>query len=379
MAKTIIKHKQIEKITSQNIEGVIDNSAIPANKLAAFNTNNLLTDQHLRYLVGVKAAVQAQIDSKLASSVLKKAADTIDWSSDLIAVTAKAISQKIADEVAQAEIGGSMQFKGEWSQANLSTAKAGYTYVYDFGTPPAAHVMEAGDMIIVKVDNPTITNTDHFSVVQTNIDGAVTYVGQAVTDGGIVVFDGTTGRMVKGNAVSGLLKLVNGVPAVADESDLPHHKHPVKISVGNVTGSIVDLLNIVEGSLINVSWDDASKSLNISSTLTITNGTPQAGKFVSGMNVDADGNVSLFFDTLPIVSPKSEWKSGVAPSGAINGSNRVFIIAENIVSGTEVVIVNGQVLTRSIDYGISGRTITLAADAYIPISGDIVRVNYVKA
>lgn len=61
------------------------------------------------------------------------------------------------------------------------------------------------------------------------------------------------------------------------------------------------------------------------------------------------------------------------PSGTINGSNVTFTLANTPISGTEHVYLNGQLLTTTTDYTISGATITMVT---APATGDILRVTY---
>lgn len=79
----------------------------------------------------------------------------------------------------------------------LTTYNAGWTYrVIEAGTI-RGKVCEIGDLVIVLVDRTGSGNLDtDFTVAQTNIDGAV--VGPtSTTDGYLVLFDGTTGKLIK--------------------------------------------------------------------------------------------------------------------------------------------------------------------------------------
>lgn len=66
------------------------------------------------------------------------------------------------------------------------------------------------------------------------------------------------------------------------------------------------------------------------------------------------------------------------PSGAMNGSNTAFTLANTPVSGSESVFFNGQRLIpgSSEDYTMSGATITFVS--YVPVSTDKIRVDYMK-
>jgi hypothetical protein len=63
------------------------------------------------------------------------------------------------------------------------------------------------------------------------------------------------------------------------------------------------------------------------------------------------------------------------PSGAINGTNTAFTIANTPVAGSEEVFLNGLLQTLADDYTISGSTITFAP---APTAGDVIRVNYTR-
>jgi hypothetical protein len=61
------------------------------------------------------------------------------------------------------------------------------------------------------------------------------------------------------------------------------------------------------------------------------------------------------------------------PSGLINGANPTFTLAHTPLVGSEEVFLNGILRKPSVDYTISGLTITMIA---IPETGDYVQVNY---
>lgn len=93
-----------------------------------------------------------------------------------------------------------MIFKGTIGTGGTVTAlpashNAGWTYkVIEAGTY-ANFKCEIGDMIICTVDG-TSANNSHWTVVQTNVDGAVTGPSSA-TNNNFVAFDGNTGRIIK--------------------------------------------------------------------------------------------------------------------------------------------------------------------------------------
>ena len=61
------------------------------------------------------------------------------------------------------------------------------------------------------------------------------------------------------------------------------------------------------------------------------------------------------------------------PSGSVNSSNTAFTLANTPVSGTLRVYQNGQRITLTTDYTLSGTTITFVT---APETGDILRADY---
>lgn len=92
--------------------------------------------------------------------------------------------------------------------------RAGETYRIADAGEYFGYACEAGDLVIALTDftwnpddEPTETNVPPYSdgdvmVIQANIDGAVTSVADAVTDGEIVLFDGVTGKIIKRSNVT---------------------------------------------------------------------------------------------------------------------------------------------------------------------------------
>jgi hypothetical protein len=74
-------------------------------------------------------------------------------------------------------------------------------------------------------------------------------------------------------------------------------------------------------------------------------------------------------------------KYRVTPTGVINGSNLVFTIADNVISGSEEVFKNGVLQTATVNYTVSyGATTTITFIAeYVPSNvgyNDVLSVNY---
>lgn len=78
--------------------------------------------------------------------------------------------------------------------------------------------------------------------------------------------------------------------------------------------------------------------------------------------------ISAFLSASSIVTNET-------PSGAINGTNTSFTLANTPVVGSVEVYLNGLLQTVSDDYTISGSTITYTV---APIAGDVLRVQYTR-
>lgn len=98
-----------------------------------------------------------------------------------------------------------MQFKGTLGTGGTVTSlpashSKGDTYKVITAGTYAGVACEVGDMIICITDG-TSANNAHWTVVQSNIDGAVTGPASAVS-GNVAIFNGTTGRVIKDSGIA---------------------------------------------------------------------------------------------------------------------------------------------------------------------------------
>lgn len=382
MGKTRLDARQIQQITSATIANLIAAGVISATYL----TTNA-TDAELNFLSGVTSSIQNQLNAKLAASVLKASTDAPDWTSDLIAVTAKSIAAKITTEVTAAQIGGVMVFRpSSWSQllATPETIKAGYVYMYDSGTPPGSLLLESGDMLVAKTDAADVSDSADWQITQANISGAVTSIETATADGQLVLFNGTTGKSVKKATLTGLLKAVNGVLSAATASDLPTHTHSVTLKKSGVNmGTIIDVLTLSLTGPVTWSYNDTTKelSIGISPTYpTFSNGTVQSGKYIAGISI-SNGVITVTYNDLPGDVLQSKLVYGEVLTGTRNGVNKAFTYTYTAVTGTIRVYLNGMRLALTNDYTITTgtKTITLSADVLAPTTDDVLIVDYLKS
>ncbi len=72
-------------------------------------------------------------------------------------------------------------------------------------------------------------------------------------------------------------------------------------------------------------------------------------------------------------------KYRVTPTGTVNGSNVVFTIADNVISGSEEIFKNGQLLTATADYSITYGATTTITFTVAPLNtgySDVIVINY---
>lgn len=383
MGVTKIRQNQIESISAANADSAIEAGAISVSRLVAGAGEGAITDSELSYLKGLEGSVQQQLDKRLKEEKLKDSTQIADWSDDTVAVTAKAIADMVAKKIGDAQISGVMTYNGAWSKLeeadgtiDTSEVKAGETFCYDKGEMPYGHTLEPGDMLIAAVDEPSMSDEEDWTVVQTNISGAVTSLSSSTKEGALAVFGGTKGNTIKASTLSGLLKLEDGVVKVAAKEDLPAHDHKTDVKSKGVTiGSFTDVLNLVTEGILSISWDADKGALVFGVTPQVSNGVPEEGKYVAGISVNEEGKLVLVYKSFP----DGGLKTGVALEGVQDGSNVVFLMPETCADASETVILNGVILTRGVDYTIAeNRKITFAADSCIPKSDDILRVNYIK-
>lgn len=260
----------------------------------------------------------------------------VDWSSDTLTASAAAIAAKIQSEVVG--VTGAMLYRGAWTQAATDTIKKGYVYVYDGnGTAPTGVTLEEGDTLIANTDAASITNANHWTIVQVNITGAVT----------------------QANLVDQLL---------------------AALTSGNG-----DALTIVK----DTSTTPAKLKLTVKFP-TVQNGEAVSGQYVSGITIDAaTGEITLTRAALPAqIDYGAMVLFEAACTGSVNGTNKVFKtpgFVHTTQGANAALYINGvkqaegaaNDYTYAIDasgYGV----FTLTSSAYVPKSGDTVTCSFIK-
>lgn len=154
----------------------------------------------------ISNATQKALDTKapLDSPALTgtPTAPTVNAGTNNTQIATTAFVQKeISNKIAAAD---AMIYKGTIGSGGTITALpnnhlTGWTYKVITKGTYAGVPCEIGDMIICLTDG-TSANNSHWTVVQTNIDGAV--IGPtSATNGAIALFDGTTGKLIKNSNI----------------------------------------------------------------------------------------------------------------------------------------------------------------------------------
>lgn len=159
------------------------------------------------------------------------------------AANKKYVDDKVANILAGAD---AMTFKGTiGTTGNIQTlpdGTSGHTYVSgdtyrvvsagNYGTVEKPLQCEEGDLIIAinnSTENQSAVNSDHWTVVQGNLDGTVSGPVSS-TDGHIALWDGTTGRLLKNSEYT----IATSVPANAVFTD---HQYTLTTGANAYTGT----------------------------------------------------------------------------------------------------------------------------------------------
>lgn len=176
-------------------------AAVSDSDLASFGLT--ATAAELNYTDGVTSNIQTQLNAKapLASPTLTGTpkAPTAAAGTDTTQIATTAFVQAAVNNVLSAS--NAMVFKGTIgsSGATITTLPAahqvGDVYVVKTAGTYAGAVCEIGDMILCTATGTAASNSN-WTVVQTNINGAVTGPTSSVASR-VAIFDGTTGKIIK--------------------------------------------------------------------------------------------------------------------------------------------------------------------------------------
>lgn len=141
-----------------------------------------------------------------------------------------------------------MRYKGTLGTGGTITAlpashKVGDSYKVITAGTYAGQKCEVGDMVICVTAGSTANDT-HWTVVQANVDGAVTGPTSAVS-GRVAVFDGTTGKVIKDGG-----KALSDIALVSELNDCLYDVTIQELGTGSYgveNGAAVSFLNLTLG------------------------------------------------------------------------------------------------------------------------------------
>lgn len=222
--------------------------------------------------------------------------------------TAAAVVAAIDNKIAAADAmiyKGTLGTDGTVTKVPANGYKVGWTYKVITAGTYAGIKCEVGDMLIAINNGPvsgtTVVNAD-WTVVQANIDGAVTGPASATADH-IAVFDGATGKVIK----DGTYTIATSVPSNAVFTDT------------KVTS-------------VNNHYKPANGT-----TLIGTAGSPvtAGGKVITGITADSSGHIT---DIITGTIPAAPTLSGLGGVGTINASGTAPLTLSASKSSTTVTI-----------------------------------------
>ena len=233
-AQTFEGVKTFNKTIKGNISGNAGGNAATATKLT---TSAGGTTEPIYFSDGKPA----KTGYTFASSISSDAADN-----NVKLPTSSAVISYVDSKIRAADAmiyKGTIGTGGTVTALPSSTALTGWTYKVVTAGTYAGVSCEIGDMIICLTDGSS-SKSATWTVVQTNIDGAVTSSATSVTDSHIPLFSGTTGKVIKSSS-RGI------VTSVKNSDNIPTDK-AVKTYVDNLINGINNTIGNVETLLANI-------------------------------------------------------------------------------------------------------------------------------
>ena len=254
--------------------------------------------------------------------------NSAQWTSDSITASQKAILSKIQSEIAG--VSGAMTYRGDWSQADTDTIKQGYVYVYaGTGTAPTGATLEDGDTLIAKQDGASVTNVNHWTIVQVNITGAIT----------------------EANLISKLYPL------------------------------------LASGNTNSLTLAQSNGKITITAKFpTVTGGTAVTGQYVSGLSINSTtGQISVSKGTLPAQTDYRQYfVYGEEPTVSVTSGSATVTTANKVYNTQSIAVFVNGVRQLSSDYSVSLNTdnkavVKFTNASYTVTADDYVTLDYIKA
>ena len=253
------------------------------------------------------------------------------------------------------------------SGAGIATSKLadGANFLKKDGSVAMTGNLNLGSQKITNLNTPSANND---AATKAYVDGLVAGLNsmfdskgsvKAATTGPITISNPATDTFDGVTLANGELLLVKNQSAPAENG----------IYVFNGSGAALtrsesmDSWGEIPGALVAV--EEGSANADTLWLCTSNQGGTLGTTAITWMNTNAGGLTTANFITRE------------TPSGAVNGSNTSFTLANTPVAGSEEVFLNGLLLEPGAgnDYTITGATITMLT---APLEGEKIRVNYRK-
>ena len=329
-----------------------------------FKVPEITVDAKGRITSAAEKTVKISVDN-VVSGATGTTADIGDNSTKL--ATTAFVANEIANKLAAND---AMIFKGTIGTSGTVTAlpdthNAGWTYRVITAGTYAGIVCEIGDLIICIADG-TAANNAHWTVAQTNIDGAVTGPTSA-TSNGIALFNGTTGKIIK-NSSKTIVTTISGSANVPTDKAVKTYVDD-QLAANTITASatdddVVDITATGGANSVTITGAHAKKGPSSgytsgNTTTSLSGAGSSATIKIPQITVDAYGHVTAAADeeitiTLPEdqVIPSLSGSKAAATNQVISG----YTVSGHTISPTAKTLTQGSNITITDD----GSAITIA-------------------
>lgn len=377
MSQTKIHVRQIKQLASIADVDLLFNGSIINPSHISGGTN--ITSTEFGYLDGVTSNIQAQLNAKLTSDNIS---NSPTWTETTVAPSAKAVATKIAADIATAFV-QNPTFKGAWSTHPTGTnlIQQGWSYVYDDSTSedPTGITLETGDYLVAVTAMSTVAakkTASNWVIVQANLTGAVT-AGEDLKANQLIAGNGS--RTVKGytSSSAGFVKISTAGIISIDTStySTTSHTHTLNIVIGSNTYPITINGGITLAASGGGSWSYSGSTLTYTAptvpSITVTNGAAETDKYISA--ITASGHtITISKATMPTMAPIPALTSEIITTPA--SGTTTATLTSTPYNSTVFICLNGQVLTPTMDYTVSGTTVTFTT--VIPFDADDVIIAF---
>ena len=181
-----------------------------------------------------------------------------------------------------------------------ATHKIGWTYKVATAGTYAGKVCELGDMVIC-VKNGTVAADADWTVVQNNIDGAVTGPVSVGADGNLAVYNGTTGKIIKDSSIAAANVALKGEMSVVAGTGTDADKTTITLKSGT-SATVLTAHQDISGKADKVSGATDGNFAGLDANGNLTDSGSKASDFKTKQTAKADptasGEALSFIDSI---------------------------------------------------------------------------------